>query len=96
MTLLQNCLSNCYKIPKFLDTRKSAIITLNVEYHKVSKFSDTRNFCCNLPKIQTQRQNFRIFSQKDTNGIANSEDPDQTAPLCPDLFVRKLRIITVI
>ena len=28
-----------------------------------------------------QRQNLRVFRQKDANGIANSEDPDQTAPL---------------
>ena len=41
-------------------------------YHKVPKFSDARKLCCNLPKI---------FRQKDANGIANSEDPDQTAPL---------------
>ena len=39
---------------------------------------------------------------KDAEGIANSVDPDQTAPLiwvctvCPDLSVRKLRIITVV
>ena len=25
--------------------------------------------------------NLRVFRQKDANGIANSEDPDQTAPL---------------
>ena len=25
--------------------------------------------------------NLRVFRQKDDNGIANSEDPDQTAPL---------------
>ena len=36
-----------------------------------------------------------VFRQKDVNGIANSEDPDQTAPVCPDLSVRKLRIITL-
>ena len=51
------------------------------EYCKVSKFLVTSNFCCNLPKIQTKRQNLRVFGQKDANGIANSEDPDQTAPL---------------
>ena len=50
-------------------------------YRKIPKFSDARNFCCNLPKIQTKRQNLRVFRQKDANGIANSEDPDQTAPL---------------
>ena len=64
-----------------------------------------RNLCCNLPKIQTKRPNLRVFSQEDVNGIANSEDPDQTAPgssliwvctVCPDLSVRKLRVITVL
>ena len=39
-------------------------------YCKVPEFSDARKLCCNLPKIQ-----------KDANGIANSVDPDQTAPL---------------
>ena len=37
--------------------------------------------CCNLPKIQEKRQNLWVFCQKDANGIANSGDPDQTAPL---------------
>ena len=37
--------------------------------------------CCNLPKIQTKRPNLGIFHQKDANRIANSADPDQTAPL---------------
>ena len=50
-------------------------------YRKVPKFSDARKLCCNLPKIQTKRSNLRVFCQKDANGIANSEDPDQTAPL---------------
>ena len=41
------------------------------------------------------------MGQKDEDGMANNVDPDQTAPLiwvytiCLDLFVRKLRIITV-
>ena len=47
----------------------------------VPKFSDARKFCCYLPKIQTKRPNLRVFHQKDANGIVNSEDPDQTAPL---------------
>ena len=45
------------------------------------KFSDAQKVFCNLPKIQTDRPNFRVFRQKDADGIANSEDPDQTAPL---------------
>ena len=50
-------------------------------YCKVPKFSDPRKLCCNLPQIQTDRPNFRVFRQKSADGIANSEDPDQTAPL---------------
>ena len=52
-----------------------------LDSRKVPKFSDTRKLCCNLPKIQTKRQNLLIFRLKDANEIANSEDPDQTAPL---------------
>ena len=48
---------------------------------KVPKFSDTINLCCNLPKIETKKPNLRVFRQKDANGIANSEDADQNAPL---------------
>ena len=48
---------------------------------KVPKFLDTRKLCCNLPKIQTKRPNLRVCCQKVANGIANSGDPDQTAPL---------------
>ena len=50
-------------------------------YCKVRKFSDTRKFCCNLLKIHTRRPNLKVFCQKDEHGIANSEDPDQAAPL---------------
>ena len=50
------------------------------EYRKVPKFSDASKLCYNQPKIQTKRPNLMVFRQKDVNGIANSEDPDQTAP----------------
>ena len=49
-------------------------------YRKVPKFSDARKLCCNLPKIQTMKPNLSVFRLKDASGIANSEDPDQTAP----------------
>ena len=52
-----------------------------VGYRKIPKFLDTRKLYCNLPKFQTKRPNLRVFHQKDANGIANSEDLDQTAPL---------------
>ena len=41
----------------------------------------TRKLCCKPPKIQTKMPNLRVFYQNDANGIANSGDPDQTAPL---------------
>ena len=50
-------------------------------YCKVPKLLDARKLCCKLPKIQTNRPNLWVFYQNDANGIANSEDPDQTAPL---------------
>ena len=48
-------------------------------YRIVPKFSDLRKLCCYLTKIQTKSPILRVFSQEDANGIANSEDPDQTA-----------------
>ena len=45
---------------------------------KVPKFLNARNFGCNQPKIQTKRPNLKVFCQKDANGIANSEYPDQS------------------
>ena len=53
----------------------------NREYRKVPKYLDARKFCCNLPKNQEKRPNLSVFRQKEANGIANSEEPNQTAPL---------------
>ena len=50
-------------------------------YRNVPKFSDARKLRCKLPKIQEKRSSLWIFCQKDANRIANSGDPDQTAPL---------------
>ena len=36
------------------------------------------------------------MSPNDADGMANSVDPDQTAPVCPGISVRKLWILTVI
>ena len=47
-------------------------------YLKFLNFWTPKN--CNLPKIQEKRPNLGVF-QKDANGIANTEYPDQTAPL---------------
>ena len=57
------------------------VFQAQLNFRKVSKFSEARKLCCKLPKIQTKRSTHRIFCLKDPNGIANSEDPDQTALL---------------
>ena len=54
---------------------------LMYQYRKVPKFSDARKFCCILPKIQTKKPKLRVFRKEDAKRIANSVDPDQTAPL---------------
>ena len=44
------------------------------------KHSDTQKLCCNHPKIRTRWLFHRVLHPKAAYGIANSEDPDQTAP----------------
>ena len=51
------------------------------DYRKTPKISDARKLSCNTPKIQIKGPNLEVFLQKDSNEIANSGDPDQTAPL---------------
>ena len=46
---------------------------------KVPKFSDARNFA-----VIYLRPKLRAFHQKGAYGIADSEDPDQAAPLGAD------------
>ena len=36
-------------------------VAKKIFYHKVPKFSDARNLCCNLPKIQTKRPKLKVF-----------------------------------
>ena len=50
-------------------------------YRKVPKFLDTRKCCYNHPKTGKKRFYLRVMHPKDADSIANSEDPDQTAPL---------------
>ena len=51
------------------------------EYHKYPKLSDTRKNDCNYPKIGTVTFYYRAMGPNDADGMANSVDPDQTAPL---------------
>ena len=74
----------------------------SMAYRKFPNYSDTLNICCNHSKIWTMWLYHRVMSPNDADGMANSVDPDQTAPLiwvctvCPGLSVRKLRIITAV
>ena len=49
--------------------------------HKFPKYLDTQNICCNRSKIWTMWLYHRVMSPNDADGMANSVDPDQTAPL---------------
>ena len=51
------------------------------EPSKITVKFDARKLCCSLSKIQTKRPSLRVLHGNNANGIANSEDPDQTAPL---------------
>ena len=53
----------------------------NFNYHKFPKYSDTPKHCCNHSKIWTMWLYYSVMSPNDAGGMANSADPDQTAPL---------------
>ena len=40
-----------------------------------------KKICCNHSKIKTMWLYHRVMSPNDTDGMTNSVDPDQTAPL---------------
>ena len=76
------CFKDMHICQSKLEGLKRLILEIyTISFDKVPKFSDARKLCCNLPKIQTKRPNLSIFFKKNSNGIVNSEDPDQTAPL---------------
>ena len=54
---------------------------LNQATIKFLNLRTAENFAVIYKKIQAKRPKLRVFYQNDANGIANSEDPDQTAPL---------------
>ena len=51
------------------------------EYRKFPKYSDTQKNCCKHSKIWTMWFYHRVMGPNDADGMANSVDPDQTAPL---------------
>ena len=51
-----------------------------LDYRKFPKYSDTQNICCNHSKSWTMWLYHRVMSPNDAGEMANSVDPDQTAP----------------
>ena len=66
-------------------------------YHTVPKFWDSRNLCCNLPKIQTKDVKPEGILSKCKKQKWNSKLSSLiwVYTVCPDLSVQKLRVITV-
>ena len=58
-----------------------APIDQQTNYRKFPKYSDTQKICFNHSKIWTMWLYHRVMSSNDADGMANSVDPDQTAPL---------------
>ena len=50
---------------------------------KFLNFRTPENFAVIYLKFKQRGPNLKVFCQNRANGIANSEDPDQTAPLRP-------------
>ena len=48
---------------------------------KFKNFWRPENFAVIYLKFKRRGQSFKVFCKNDANGIANSEDPDQTAPI---------------
>ena len=63
------------------DKQYFVLLLSDMFYHKFPKYSDTQNICCNHSKIWTMWLYHRVMSPNDADGMANSVDPDQTAPL---------------
>ena len=62
------------------DKRVSVVVGASYFTVKFLNFGTPENFAVIYLKFKQKKPNLRVFRQKDANGIANSEDSDQTAP----------------
>ena len=69
------------RLTKFSVRTKHPLWILVLAYCKNPKNSDIWKICGNHPKIWTTRLHHRVMLLKDADGVANSVDSDQTAPL---------------
>ena len=65
----------------FFSEQDTVICSFISKYRKFPKYSDTQQICCNHSKIWTMWLYHRVMSPNDADGMANSVDPDQTAPV---------------
>ena len=81
----------------FVGIARCTLLCFISDYCKFPKYSDTQNICCNHSKIWIMWLYHRVMCPDDADGMANSVDPDQTAPLgsliwvctvCPGISVR--------
>ena len=78
------------------------LVTVTQHIRKFPKYTDNQTLCCNHSRIWTMWLYHRVMSPNDADWMANSVDPDQTAPLiwfctvCPGISVRKLRIVMIV
>ena len=100
---LQHCLfTSRFQNLVFLCYISPIVFSLMVYHVNFLNIRTPKKICSNHSKIWTMWLYNRVMSPNDADGMANSVDPDQTAPrliwictVCPGISVRKLRIITV-
>ena len=72
-----HCYSTCTD-----NSRTRHDVNMPMQYTvKFLNFRTPENFAIIYLKFKEKRPNLCVFLLKEANGIANSEDPDQTAPL---------------
>ena len=80
--------STCYDLHHLIGSNGNRSITINKcgsIYLKFLNFRTLKNFAVIYLKFKQTSQTLKGVCQHGANGIANSEDPDQTAPLQSDL-----------
>ena len=93
----------CRLFPLIRMGKSNCHIWVTVPTVKFLNFWTSENFPVIYLKFKQRGKTCGVFHQKDANGIANSEDPDQTArssliwirTVCPDQSVGKLRLFAV-
>ena len=80
-TILNITWKNWYSSKTFSNVKQKKELSNKTTYRKFPKYSDTQKICCNHSKIWTMRLYHWVMCPKDVDGMANSVDLDQTAPL---------------